>query len=336
MNKEQDHIDALIARYLDGEASASEIALLEEWRSRSADNQRHFRHFKLIFENAATAFPDEEFNTDAAWERVRKKLPKQGKTVSFYPSVSQRMVLRFAAALALFITVGVFVYRFANTADPEAVRLASGQIMLSDTLPDGSDVFLNRQTTIEYTYHSEKNTVKADLVGEAYFDINHDEEKVFIVEAEGTLIKDIGTAFNVRAYPDSSTIEVFVEEGEVIFYTEENPGISLKANARGVYHKDTRKFTIADPKPNITSYKSKAFVFSNQSLAAVAEKLNDVYNTRIEVGENLKDCRITVSFNEESVEEIAEIITETLGLSLSRSGNTITLKGEGCGEAERQ
>ena len=44
----------------------------------------------------------------------------------------------------------------------------------------------------------------------------------------------------------------------------------------------------------------------------------------------------TLSFNNESIDEISEIIAETLGLSLSKSQNTITLKGDGCTEAVAQ
>ncbi|HEU5148560.1 MAG TPA: FecR domain-containing protein [Chryseosolibacter sp.] len=335
MNRQQDHIDALIASFLTGEASPEEIAFLEDWKADSEANRRHFEQFKFIFEHATATVPGETFNADAAWEKVRKKLPGKTRWLSPGPS-NGRILLRFAAALALFITVAFFVYRFANAPDSQTLRLASNQGMLSDTLADGSGVFLNRETTVEYTYHPRSKNLTANIVGEAYFDINHDNEKVFIVEAEDTFIKDIGTAFNVRAYPDSNTIEVFVEEGEVVFYTADNPGISVKANTRGVYYKDNKTFAIADSRPNITSYKSKVFTFNNQSLIEVVQKLNEVYGTRIEIGEKLKGCRITVSFNNESIDEISEIIAETLGLSLSKSQNTITLKGDGCTEAVAQ
>lgn len=335
MNRPDDHIDALIASYLTGEASGEEIAFLEHWKAGSEANRRHFEQFKLIFEHAATTIPGEDFNTDAAWEKVRRKLPGQGRSISLRPS-NGRILLRFAATLALFITVAVFVYRFSKTPDPETLRVASDQTVLADTLADGSGVYLNKRTTVEYSYDAERKRLTADLAGEAYFDINHDEEKIFIVEAEGTFIRDIGTAFNVQAYPDDKTVEVFVEEGEVIFYTLDDPGITLRAKTRGVYQKDTKRFTIVEERPNITSYKSKIFTFNNQSLQAVVQKLNEVYRTQIEIGKNVKDCRITVSFNDESVDEIAQIIAETLGLSLSKSGNIITLKGEGCGEADAE
>jgi ferric-dicitrate binding protein FerR (iron transport regulator) len=329
-----ENIDDLIASYLAGEASADQISFVDEWTKENESNSKYFEHLRLIFEKAATVSSAvEQFDTDEAWQKLRHRLPQyKDKTIPLNPDrAGYTVYLRIAAGILLILAAGVFTYQFFRADSGTTVELLADKNTSADTLPDGSDVFLNRQTTIEYSIDKKKNTHTAKLVGEAYFNIHHDDDKTFIVEAEDTFIKDIGTSFNVKAYPGSPTIEVVVEEGEVMFYTEGNPGIYLKVGGKGIFHKDSKTFTVAEPEPNVTAYKTKFFSFSNHSLEMVAETLNEVYPTKIQIDPNLKNCTLTVSFNDESIEEIAEIIAQTLGLTVSKSDNIIRLTGTGCG-----
>ena len=330
-----DYIDDLIANYLVGEATPDQIAFVDEWRNKNENNRRYFEQLKLIFEKAASVPLAGQFDTDVAWQKLRAKLPLKGeaRTIPLNSGYSgYKFWLRIAAGIIIFLTVGFFTYNFFETDSPQEIELQADKKTEADTLPDGSDVFLNRETKIEYSFDRKNNTHTAKLVGEAYFNINHDDDKTFIVEAEGTFIKDIGTSFNVKAYPGSPTIEVVVEEGEVMFFTEGHPGIYLKANGKGIYDKNTKTFTVAEPEANVTSYKPKFFSFSDHSLGTVVETLNSVYPQKISIDDELKGCRLTVSFNDENIDEIAHIIAETLGLTVEKSGDVIMLKGLGCVE----
>ncbi|MEX1240456.1 MAG: FecR domain-containing protein [Cyclobacteriaceae bacterium] len=333
LNTESHHIEDLIANYLAGEATPDEVALVERWRKESESNRRYFDHLKLIFEKAATIPVSETFNADRAWSKLRSKLPEKGR-VKTIPLTSDalgyKVILRIAAGITIFLAVGFFAYNFFRTDSVPKMELLADKNIEADTLPEGSEVFLNRKTRIEYSFDRSKNSHTAKVVGEAYFNISHHDDKTFIVQADETFIKDIGTSFNVKAYPGAATIEVVVEEGEVVFYTQGNPGIYLKTNGKGVYDKTTKTFTIAEPEPNVAAYKTRFFSFSNHSLESIVKMLNEVYSTKIEIAENLKACRLTVSFNDESIDEIASIIAETLGLTVSKSGNVITLKGTAC------
>ncbi len=336
MNTSSDHIDQLIASYLTGEASPEERAFVERWLSESEDNRKYFAQMKTIFDRAASVTTLESFSTDAAWIRVREKLAPRGKSRRLPIRESAGYsIYKIAAGILLFVAAGIFIYQFLQTDRTASTKVLSDNRAGADTLPDGSDVFLNRHTSIVYSFDRKKNTHIARLSGEAYFNINHDDQNTFIVEAEGTFIRDIGTSFNVKAYPGSPTIDVVVEEGEVMFYTRDNPGVSLKANGKGIYNKETGSFSVAEPERNVTAYKTRFFSFSNNSLETVVQTLNEVYETKITIDDRLKKCRLTVSFNDEHIEEIANIIAETLGLTVSREGAVIALGGSGCEEGQQ-
>jgi transmembrane sensor len=331
LNIDSNDIDALIANYLSGEATPEEIAFIDDWRSQNERNQRYFEQLHLIFEKAANVASNGAFDTDQAWQKVRAKMTENRDSKSVFtiqdePSYS--LYWRVAAGVIVLLSIGLFTYRFFRTAF-QTVELVAADKMKADTLPNGSGVFLNRQTRIRYTAGS-KNTHTAKLEGEAYFDVKHHKDETFIVEADGTFIKDIGTSFNVKAYPDETTIEVVVDEGTVVFYTDSNSGIHIPAKGRGIYNKSTRMFLLSEPAPNVTAYKTRFFSFNNDSLATVVKTLNAVYETQINIGQNLQACRLTVSFNDEKIDEITQIIAETLDLTISRSGNVIRLEGAGC------
>nr|WP_262899652.1 FecR family protein [Chryseosolibacter histidini] len=212
------------------------------------------------------------------------------------------------------------------------MEVATNQKSEADTLPDGSGVYLNKETQLAYTFDKKKKAHVVKLKGEAYFNIQHNDDKTFIIDVDGVMIKDIGTSFNVKAYPESNTVEVVVEEGEVMFYTEKDSGLYLRAGGKGVYNKVSKTFTVEQADPNVTAYKTRFFIFSDTDLATVVNELNEVYNKKIVVGSHLEQCRLTVSFNNETIEEIANVIAETLGLTTKISGNDIVLEGKGCEE----
>ena len=330
MRTTPEHIDQLIARVLAGEASPDQIAALETWRGQSDDNREYFEDMRLIYDSASLQAGD-QFDTDRAWQKVRAQLHKDGKSKVVSINSGFKMFLRIAAGITILLVAGIFTYQYmGNDSDP-VIELSSGNQVTSDTLPDGSRIFLNRQTRVKYAFDANKKLHTAKLEGEAYFDIQSDEGDSFVIEAGETLIRDIGTSFNVKAYAGSPTIEVVVDEGEVIFYTTTDPGIHLKAPGKGVYNRSTQTFTAGKPEANVTAYKTRSFTFTNDSLTTVMKTLNEVYTLKFDIAENLKDCKITVAFNDEEPEEIASIIAETLGLTVTRSGATLRLEGPGCG-----
>lgn len=327
------HIDELIARVLAGEANAEEKASLEEWLHGGEDNRRYFRSFEILFEGATAARQRQEFDTDAAWNSLRQKIRKSGtvRSVTMPEKQSVSWYWKAAAALVLMMAVGYLIIKQQSEASV-AMTVESGQMTRQDTLPDGSTAFLNASTILEYHYIAEERSRKLTLKGEAYFEVGHAEDSPFIIECADVFIEDIGTTFNVRAYPDSATVEVFVETGEVKLYTMLDPGLHLTAGETGIYNRHTSEFTKSEMQDeNILSYKTRAFNFSNRDLRSVVEDLNRAYSTKITLANaKLGNCRLDVAFRDESIEAIADIIAETLGLTVSRGNGDIILDGTAC------
>lgn len=329
-----DHIDELIGKYLAEEASAAEKAEVEAWVRISDANRKYFDQVKTLFARAEAVREWQQFDEDAAWNRLKAKLGKpEPKTIIFKPENKTALYWRVAASLLLVLSVSYFAYRL-SLQPTETIAITAAEKIVQDTLPDGSTAFLNKGSKVSYAYNPRRKTRSVKLEGEAYFDVKHQEEKPFIIETEEVIIEDIGTTFNVKAYPESPTIEVFVETGEVAFYTKENPGLRLVEGETGIYHKESGSFArLTEPDTNILAYKTRVFNFHNTDLGTIAESLNEVYEVKLRIGNSaLESCRVNVSFKGEPIEVIADILAETLGLHVTKTANEIILDGSACGE----
>jgi ferric-dicitrate binding protein FerR (iron transport regulator) len=326
-----DDIDNLIGKYLAGEATAEEAARVEAWERASEANGRYISQFRVIFDKACAIKDLQTFHTDAAWDNLKRKIQAPtGKVKTLEPPAGNFSFLRIAASVLIVLGGGYFAYRMAAPKTVNPIVVVAEQQTLGDTLPDGSGVYLNRQTKLIYAFDKKKETHMVKLRGEAYFSINHEDSKKFLVDVGGVFVRDIGTRFNVTAYDSSHLVEVVVLEGEVEFFTEGNSGIRLQAGGKGIYNKRSKTFSIDQPETNVLAYKTKFFSFSNADLTSVAATLNNVYDKKIVLGQGLAHCHLTVSFNNEDIGEIAGVIAETLHLTVREAGNTLILEGDGC------
>ena len=331
MKESLENIDDLIGKYLAKEASAAEVQAVEEWIAENDLNRSYFSQVQLIFDKAAAVREVQQFNTDAAWEKVKSNL-KNGKQVHITPARSLHSEMfwyRVAAAVIIVVGVGFFLLR-GDLSEDNSFRVLAENKAVADTLPNGSDVFLNKNTKLDYAYDKTTKTHEVKLKGEAYFNVKNSKREQFIINAGDVFIKDIGTSFNVKAYPNSDEVEVLVEEGEIVFYTADNPGIHLKESGKAVYNRTTRAFKVEQPEPNITAYKTKFFVFTATNLQTMAAQLNEVYDKKLIIPDHLRSCTITVSFRDENLEEIAAVVAETLGLTYTEQADSINFDGKGC------
>lgn len=333
MKEGWDYRDDLIGKVLAGEGSAQEAEEVLNWVSQSEENKLYYESLKTIFDKAASAEIQIQFDTDAAWNKVRKKIAEErGHVVPLYKNRSFfNQPLRIAAGIIILLGVAYAAYQWTAPAF-QTLALVSGQATKTDTLPDGSTAFLNKRSELTYEFNPRKKIRKVVLKGEAYFSVKHEAEKPFIIEAEDILVRDIGTEFNLKAYPDKDTIEIIVMHGEVQFYTKNDEGLNLQAGEKAIYTKSSKKFyRIEKPDTNALAYKTKVFSFNNTDLKSVVNLLNEVYNSKIKLAnEKLFNCRLTANFKEDNASIIAEVIAETMGLTITRKDDQIILDGKGC------
>ncbi len=192
-------------------------------------------------------------------------------------------------------------------------------------LSDGTVVNLNYGSKIKYPRVFSGDTRELTLEGEGYFEVAHNPKMPFVVKTEKLNIKALGTIFNVHAYSDDNVIETTLVEGKVV--TEEvSEGGETKAlgfltpGQHVRYNKNTGK--IISTKGNIEKYiswKDGKLEFDNEPILQVASKLSRMFNVDIEVADNIKDYTYTVTFVDEPLYLILDLMAVTTPIMYIKS-----------------
>lgn len=331
MGDDNKHIDFLIARYLSGEASLEEQTIVKQWCLTSADNRRYFEELQQIFERAATLIPDTQFDVDAAWEKIAPQIHRsQYKKLL---RIGKQLWIATAASVALLIGIWLGIDRINNKHQAgHNLIIATTTANQSAKLPDSSKVELESNSKIIYAKGFGKSNRDVTLIGNATFEVKHQEGPAFTVKTNGTYIRDIGTTFRVETTKDTAIVEVYVKTGSVIFYTDKDKGIILKQGDTGIYNKRTKEFTKLEATSEVSpTAVIRVFNFHDTNLKEVVKQLNKAYDVTITLGNpKLEACTINVRFENENIDTILSIISETLNLKVEKRGKIYILTGEEC------
>jgi len=326
MEKEQKYEhEELMIRCITGIASDTD---LHQHQNLMKDEgyRTHFVSLHKAYDLIGIGALTEKIDLEKEWNRQKAmRKSKTGRSVSFFQNLQK------IAAVALIIAITGFSTYFIINFSPKQ-ELASGKEPISLQLKDGSEVTINRYTKITYPKDFKGDIRKVNLQGEAFFKVKRDESKEFVIESGDVTIKVLGTSFNVKAYEQSELVEVSVATGKVSVASNVETTIILEKGEKAVYNKNTKelnKHIIIDP--NYDSWKTRIFHFNNTILTEAIKTINNIYHTQIVFqSEDIKSCRITADFNNQSLESVLLVLEQTLDLKIIREGNKIFIKGKGC------
>jgi ferric-dicitrate binding protein FerR (iron transport regulator) len=321
MNKEEQ--DILIAKVICGEANLEELNQFNQLIDADVSLKSEFEKSKIAL-NKFKEIP--EFNTEEAWMKMKNRISKnQTKRFQLNPFI------RTIAASLIIIGIGsLLLVKIKQNQNKIAVSTQNQTI--KEKLPDGSQISLNKESSIEYDFSKNENrTIK--LKGEAFFEVVHDEKKPFIVEVEDLKITDIGTSFLVRENEKQNEVTVSVEEG-IVLLEQNKTKIELLAGEQATYYAETGKIVkLKIPTKIRPSYASKILKFNRTTLNDAIENVNSMYGTNIILSsKQIQNCEITASFTDENPDIILQVICETLHLDMKKNNNQIILSGIGCNQ----
>ncbi len=150
-------------------------------------------------------------------------------------------------------------------------------------LPDGTKVWLNSDTELEYTVPFAGDLRKVKLKGEAYFEVAHNKQKPFIVYTEHETIEVIGTEFVISAYSEDLNVVTTLVNGKVKVSNVNSKGEKVTAyllpEDQMIFNKETN--VVSKNKVDtylFTSWKDGRFSFSNEPLESLLKKIARWYN----------------------------------------------------------
>jgi ferric-dicitrate binding protein FerR (iron transport regulator) len=323
LNANNDINDELLASYLLNEGDAAMRQRIETWLTEDPAHQRYFEHFRRIWEAGERLAPNVKVNEDEAWERFRKKTFDRRQRTSIIRG--RFIALKVAATIIICVGVGVLSYLIWQNLNPATLTVASTLEPINKSLPDGSLVTLNKNSSIVYTKNFTGSRRRITLKGEAFFKVTPNKSKPFVIDVDDVTVTVVGTSFNIRQAGDS--IEVSVETG-IVKVEKNNRSVLLKPNEKVIISGSDSTLKPTETRGKLYNYYvTHEFVCDDTPLWKLVEVLNEANGSHIEIANpDLRNLPLTATFHNEPLDHTLTIISETFNITVEHQNEKIILR----------
>lgn len=366
-----DRIWTLLARKLSGEATPTELTELDILLSSS---HIHQQSIKNIVHTWNSAHPQDEEFMEATYLAHIERMKDKGISIDAEANESYneerkpkiffsiKNLIVFSSLAILIIGTWYLVNASQTTTTENNVQANSLREVTTKKgnrtkiqLPDGSNVWLNAGSKINYSKNFEGKERVVFLNGEAFFDVVKNPQKPFIIHTSKIDIKVLGTQFNVKAYEEDNTTETSLIRGSVEIFLKNDPGkkILLRPNEKLVLNNDktirneiakkqirnkalteTSKLHVAikslsyfnDIENVESSWTRNILSFDDEPFSEVAKKMERWYNVNIFFkNEKWQNRYLSGSFENETLDQALAALKFTTGFKFNIEGDNVSI-----------
>ena len=334
---------ALIDKYLNDECSHAEAKQVLDWLA-TPEGQEYLeeeidRDLNALDE-FGTYIKTPEPNSEALFKEIQAD---KSKNASFRELNERSSGSQWKKVASIILLVGVLAlvgsYYLKSVETEQKIVTTDKNEEKTLILPDSSKIVLHHNSRVSYTTPF-RDIREINLDGEAYFEVEHDKEKPFIVFVDSSYVKVLGTAFVVSEYSSTEGVEVAVRSGKVELGTQNSAGddallarltsadaIQIPVDKVGKTNRNTKPaITENVDSEELFDWVEGKMIFRNTPLKKVLADLENRYAVRFVVRDKeLLDRHFTSSFDDESLKEVLTVLEISLNVSSNRVRNTIYL-----------
>jgi transmembrane sensor len=319
----------LMFRYCGNECTSEERERFERWLAANARNREFFDAVVLGAGRAVDAPPV------APPRAPVLRLPFNA--LSRRGSASRTMQWRAGLAAAVIAAAIVLAYR---TGLLDRIPLGHQSAVAERTitthpgeraqinLADGSRIMLASESTVRYPVDLSGPRREVTLSGEAVFIVAHNASRPFLIRANGAMVKDIGTTFDVRAYPGETHVRVVVVEGSVDLGGAEAAGQTKRLRRGDLARRDSHgaiDIRVVDPSRYV-AWTEGRLLFDEAPMREVAAQLARWYGTPVIIADSVLSTRdFTGSFNGEPLRDVLAVIAAAVHARVDWHADTARL-----------
>lgn len=251
------------------------------------------------------------FDTEKNLARLKKRMQQERA-----PSQSRHLVWLRVAASLLFLLLGTWAINAYFFSDKTLETFYNqGQSVATISLSDGSSVQVYPGSKLIYPARfSRKAARETQLIGTAYFKVQADVAHPFIIQTENTQVKVVGTAFLLKAEPEASETSIKVEEGKVYFQDKATElELLIPAHQIGICQPDGILFQ----EPQILEG-ALLVELRDQPLARLFAQIERHHQWKVELQQDIRQCRLTGTFNISDPEKILRQINGFSSFNVSK------------------
>lgn len=267
MNKE------LLYKFFEGTASVEQGMKVKAWMEASAENEQAFYKERKTFD----AIILNSYQSGAGQQR---------RAASLFKKIIAAPWFRMAGVIVLTLLVSHLYEQYQAGYIIEkmnTISVPAGQ-RVNVILPDGTDVWLNARTTLQYSSafgHRQRTVI---LNGEAYFDVSENKNKPFVVQTKLYNIEVLGTKFNVNAYSGQGDFETALMQGHVKVTSQANPAQNVHLlPEQKAYLKDGKLHLAAIRNHEPYRWKEGLICFKGATFRDMMRDFEKYYGVKIEI-----------------------------------------------------
>jgi ferric-dicitrate binding protein FerR (iron transport regulator) len=330
MVEELDGITELLLKYLSGKPLDEQEKLrLQRWLEASPDNAlllEQMRREKWVDEGRQIGRVDKEKIWAPVAAHIEAQQPKP---------VRNRIWYRYAAAAAILLFlfgVEIFVVRQPPINYPilkNKLAVPGGQTSQLQ-LPDGTRVWINSGSSLEYPAVFTGESREVILDGEAYFEVTQDANHPFRVRANDQIVTVLGTSFNIRSYSVEHSVHTTLATGKVSV-TRGSKTIDLKPGQQARTDRENIEITVINHMniDGILSWKKGYFHFDDMDIPSAVYELARWYHIDVDIKKGIPDGplitgNIQRSIPLDSLVENLNLLRKDLHIKLTGKKMTVT------------
>ena len=331
-------LDNLLQKFENGDCTPEEIIFLEGVVSDSINNNSKLTFFK----------DEKEIQSEEGrmWNKLNDALFNKSKIINFNKH-NLLVQLTLAACLLLVVSFSIYIYIpeffrrnvISDNRGMETQNNANTNQTL--TLPDGSKVVLEKNSSIIVSEDFGKVNRTVLLKGKAFFKVVRNEKKPFLVRMGNLVTEVLGTSFKVGSDNQNKSIEVAVISGKVSVYATSKNGISKKLNGvvltpnlKAVYNTENQTIQesiVETPQLLLPNLNKSDFVFDEIQFGDLRDRLKLFYGVDIIfVNKEIEKCLLKGDLGGLDLFEQLDVACTSINAKYELRGATIFINGKSC------
>lgn len=316
MNNSFNDIEELLIGYFSGDLSEEDRLRVEKWRQETPGNEKLYNEM-LFGWNAMPLLQEmEQFNSFEALKKVNPKLANMAgiRWITILQRVAAVLIIPLIAYAAYLIVNNNSLKQLVNT-EPVIQMITSKQGTVSQlSLSDGTKVWLNSGSTLQFPLSFTGRNRKVKLTGEAYFEIAKNENQPFILNANELNVEVLGTSFNAVSYDNETVSEVVLVTGKVKLFANAGNRVkqcgSMHPGQRMIFTRKTQDVTYeqVDVEKYI-AWRKGELLFRNDPMNEVVKRLSRWYNVEIYVKDReINEYIYNATFSDETLSQVLNML----------------------------
>lgn len=332
-----------MARFLTGECTEDELRTINAWLDESEEHVRQLFELEELYQLGKLGCPsDSEKKVWKAENRLFRRLEREGYGETYKHKEEEQprrrwarpLWMKVAAILAVVLLLGGGGYHFFYAgpgANEPLLAVTTGNEIKEVVLPDGTQVWLNRNTTLRYPRHFAPDGRRVLLEGEGYFEVKRDPDRPFVVSSEAMQVRVLGTVFNLKTDEESRQATATLLKGEIEVKGNHDEGMVVlapgqRAELNGLSH----RLVVKQGDTGFESWHSRQFIFDKADIFTIARTLEQSYGVKVILAPdiNVQKTYTGALPRKDSVEAVLDQLGNVIPVSYKIVGSSVFLSAK--------